>query len=135
MAGGPTEMSPASRRPLLLLVDDDDAGAHALARMLSDDGFEVEWVREGNAAIDRLSRAPLPEGLITDLYPPHADGLTIARLARSQRPMMLAIVLTGHPELAVCRGESFVPALVVLAKPLDYEILTRTLRGLLHVAA
>jgi DNA-binding response OmpR family regulator len=121
-----------SAGPLILLVDEDVRAARGLARMLTEDGFAVERAIDGAAAIARLSRTPIPDGLITDFYLPHADGLVVARFARTLSPAMPTIVLTGHAELLAPD-----PALtsVVLVKPVDYDELAVVLRELLRAAA
>lgn len=119
------------RRPLILLVEDDVCAARGLARMLHDDGFDVERASDGAAAMVRLGQTPLPDALITDLYVPHVDGLTVARFARTQNPSIPAIVVTSHVELVNTRSEPMMPAPTVLAKPLDYDHLTEVLHALL----
>jgi hypothetical protein len=47
---------------------------------------------------------------------------------------MPTLVVTGHPEI-VARLEWLMPTPTILVKPLDYEALARTLRGLLAAAA
>lgn len=114
----------ARRRPLVLLVDDDARSAKHLARMLREDGFDVELVVDGAAAIARLARNPVPDALVTDMFLRHADGLAVARYARSRRGELSAVVVTGHAELVPCEDA------VVLSKPLDYDALMQTLRPL-----
>jgi two-component system response regulator MprA len=126
---------PSTARPLILLVEDDRRSARGLARMLTDDGFDVECALDGAAAIARLSRSPLPDALITDFFMPHADGLTVAGFARSRSPSIPAIVVTGHAELMAAAPATTVPTPIVLVKPLDYDVLTQTLRRLLAAAA
>jgi two-component system response regulator MprA len=119
-------------RPLVLLVEDDVHAARGLARMLADDGFDVERAVDGADAIARLSHNPLPDALITDFYMPHADGLTVARFARGRNPNISTIVVTGHAELIARGSESMA---TVFVKPLDYDALIQTLRTLLKAAA
>src|SRR5262249_9717013 len=121
-------------RPLILLVDIDRRAGRSLAKMLSTDGFDVELTVNGASAIARLAQGPVPDAVVTDLFMPYADGLAIARFARSMKPSIAAILVTGHAELVDNTAESIQPAPTVLAKPVDYDVLTRTLRGLLAVA-
>src|SRR5262249_25077682 len=106
----------------------------SLAKLLSADGFDVEVTVNGATAIARLTRVPLPDAVVTDLFMPYADGLAIARFARSLKPSIAAILVTGHAELVEHTPESIQAAPTVLAKPVDYDVLTRTLKGLLAVA-
>lgn len=122
-------MSPSSkpRSNKLLLVDADYRTSRRLAGLLAEDGFDVEVVRDGAAAIARLSRSPMPGTLITELSVALADGAAIARYGRSLDPGLRVIVLTRHPNLLV--PSSFggsAPA--VLTKPLDYPRLLELLR-------
>lgn len=119
--------SSTSRARRVLLVDADFRTSQRLAELLAEDGFEVEVVRDGAAAIARLSRAPLPGTLITELSVALADGSAIARYGRSLDPALRVIVLTRHPHLLV--PSSFggaAPAL--LTKPLDYAQLLELLQ-------
>jgi DNA-binding NtrC family response regulator len=122
-------MSPSSkpRSNKLLLVDADFRTSQRLAELLSEDGYQVEVVRDGAAAIARLSRSPMPGTLVTELSVALADGSAIARYGRSLDPALRVIVLTRHPNLLV--PSSFggsAPA--VLTKPLDYARLLELLR-------
>jgi len=115
---------------LILVVDDDVRTARLLARMLREDGFEVELAVDGAAAIGRLARSPMPDVLVTDLRMPHADGAAVASYARSRRPGLPVLVVTGYPELAPHEGDGLDPPPTVLSKPLDYARLGDELRRL-----
>lgn len=116
------------RSKKVLIVDADFRTAQRLAMLLEDDGFEVEVVRDGAAAVARLARDPTPGTLITELAVPLTDGETIARYALAQDPRMQVIVLTRHPHLLVPARFPGRPP-VVLTKPLDYARLLEVLRG------
>ena len=111
---------------LILVVDDDVRSARVLARMLREDGFDVEIANDGAAAIGRLARAPLPDVLVTDLRLPHADGLAVARYGRSRWVGLPVIVVTGYPN-GIARAD-LDPSAAVLTKPLDYPALSEELR-------
>jgi two-component system, OmpR family, KDP operon response regulator KdpE len=65
-----------------ILVVEDDA---ALARVLRDnfefEGFEVEWVADGNEAINR-ARAFAPDLVVLDVMLPGRDGFTLCTVLR-----------------------------------------------------
>lgn len=110
----------------VLLVDADFRSGQRLAGLLSEDGYEVELVRDGASAIARLSRSPMPGALVTELTVALADGAAIARYGRSLDPGLRVIVLTRHPNLLV--PSSFGGAApAVLTKPLDYAKLLELL--------
>jgi two-component system response regulator MprA len=112
---------------LVLLVDDDRRTSFRLAQMLREDGFDVEVARDGAAAIARLGRSPVPDVLVTDFQLPHADGLAVARYARSRAPRLHVVVITGYPELVDGKPESIDPPPTVFTKPIDYDALRQAL--------
>lgn len=118
---------------MILLVEDDLRSARVLARMLREDGFEVETARDGAAAIARLSRRPLPNLLLLDLHLPHADGAAVARYARSLDRELPLVLTTGYPEHAVEIERDLVPRPVVVVKPFDYRELRAQIQGLLQM--
>lgn len=120
---------------LILVVDDDVRTASLLVRMLREDGFEVELATDGEAAIERLSRPPMPSVLLTDLRMPNGDGGSVARFARSHRPGLPVFVVTGYPDRAGKLQDSMVPPLEVMAKPIDYPELSSALRRAVSQAA
>ncbi len=126
----PSQSPPISQRgPLVLIVDDDARSTRLIAQMLREDGFNVEVVLDGARAIARLTRAPLPDVLVTDLSMPHADGNSVTMFARSQKPGLPVIFVTGYPHLATSlAGE---PRPTLFTKPVNYaELLTALLRVL-----
>lgn len=109
---------------LILVVDDDARSVNRLAIMLREDGYEVETELDGEAAIQRLSRAPAPAVLVTDLHLPRGNGAEVARFARAHVADMPVVVVTGYPQLAPL---DLTPAPIVLTKPLVYRDLSAAL--------
>jgi DNA-binding response OmpR family regulator len=83
----------------VLIVEDDDAIAVPLAKGLSREGFEVERVASGEAALTRFDLDPdrHPGVVLLDLGLPDVDGLEVCRSirARSEVPV---IVVTARGE-------------------------------------
>ena len=74
-----TMQAQPQRRPLVLVVDDDDDSAPLLARLLRSDGYDTEVTNDGAAALQRLTRDPVPDAIVTDFHLPYADGLAVGR--------------------------------------------------------
>jgi DNA-binding response OmpR family regulator len=111
----------------VLLVDSDYRTSNRLAGLLRDDGFDVDVVRDGAAALARLARSPLPEALVTELNVRFVDGASVARYARAQRPGLRVVVVTGHPNSLQPGALGSGPPPLVLTKPLDYAQLLAAL--------
>lgn len=123
----------ATHPPAFVLVIDDDArSASLLARMLRSDGYETEVANDGALAIARLTRDPLPDVVITELHLPHADGLAVARYARSRYAEVVIVFLTAYPHALVGTTRSDDEPIVLLTKPLDYAELLVRLAALPH---
>jgi two-component system response regulator MprA len=122
----------AQVRGLVLVVDDDARSARLLAKMLRDDGFDAEVATDGAAAIARLSRAPVPDALVTDYRMPYADGMAVARYARSRCCELPVFIVTGYPDLVPrVRPSLDPPPMTLHNKPLDYDTLLSELRQVL----
>lgn len=121
-------VDPTSKRARVLLVDDDVRATRMLARMLREDGFDIEVALDGASAIARIARDSA-DILVVDFQLPHADGLVIAQYARSRRPDLPVLFVTGYPELVERKKPLLVPHPIVLAKPVAYEALSSALRN------
>lgn len=116
------------KRPLVLVVDDDETSARGLARLLRDDGYSIEIAVDGAAALARLTQSPVPEAIVTDIHLPHADGFAIGRFARMRRRAIPVFLVTGYPHTTDRTGEPLEgPPPQLLTKPLDYTDLASRL--------
>jgi DNA-binding response OmpR family regulator len=78
----------------ILVVDDDPTVAEILVKYLERDGFEVDAVRDGTAALEH-ARAALPGLVVLDLMLPGIDGLEVCRQLRDLAPVPV-IMLTAR---------------------------------------
>jgi CheY-like chemotaxis protein len=62
------------RRPSILVVDDDDAIREALEDVLSDEGYHVVGMSDGQQALTYLQAEPRPSAMLVDLWMPVMDG-------------------------------------------------------------
>jgi CheY-like chemotaxis protein len=65
---------PGGERHAVMIVDDDDAIREALEDVLSDEGYEVVGVSDGQQALEYLSAAKRPSAILVDLWMPVMDG-------------------------------------------------------------
>ena len=89
--------------PRILLVEDDDAIASGLVRVLGSQGYEVRRLAAGRPA---LTAAGEDVGLVVlDLGLPDVDGLLVCRQLRAARPDLAILILTARDrELDVVAG-------------------------------
>lgn len=113
----------------ILIVDDDARSGRVLGDLLRREGFAAEVCPGGLTGLQRLTRDPAPDVLVTDLRMPQIDGITVARLARTHIPAMAIVIVTAYPDLALRLADAG-PAPQVFVKPIDYFALVAALQAI-----
>ncbi len=90
------DSSDATRRTVLI-AEDDDSTAEAVAYHLARAGFAPSVAKDGLAALTTL-KARLPDAVVLDLMLPHVDGWSIIREVRRWAPHLPIIVVTARPD-------------------------------------
>jgi CheY-like chemotaxis protein len=72
--GDAPSKSPQIARRAVMIIDDDDAIREALEDVLSDEGYEVVGVSDGQQALDYLHGEKRPNAILVDLWMPVMDG-------------------------------------------------------------
>jgi PAS domain S-box-containing protein len=88
----------------ILLVDDEDLVRQGTAIMLELMGHNVVHVSSGFTALDRLAQGMACDLLLTDQMMPGITGVELTARARTLRPGLPAILITGHANLAQPAG-------------------------------
>lgn len=112
--------------PAVLLVEDDVPSASRLGQLLAEDGFAVEWLRDGRAALSRITSGPRPDVIVMDYKLPHEDGFALARKARARWAEVPIVFVTSYPEV-VAREPALDPPVMLLSKPVAYNELVAVL--------
>jgi DNA-binding response OmpR family regulator len=114
----------------VLVVEDEEDIAYPLVRTLEREGYDVEWVENGQKALDTL--ASMPELVILDLGLPDIDGLEVCRQARANGYQGAIIIVTARAgELDRVVGLDY-GADDYLAKPFGLAELQARVRALLR---
>lgn len=88
-----------SRRPAILVVDDDDSVRHGVARALREEGYEVATAADGQDALDMAAVRSF-DLVFLDIMMPGMDGLNVLSLMSARHPGTPVVMLTAlqHPE-------------------------------------
>jgi len=115
----------------LLLVEDDAMIGRSLTQGLQQEGYAVDWVRDGQAA--RLSLQD--DGyalLLLDLGLPRLSGRELLRELRQRRHSIPVLIITAHDSIADRVEGLDAGADDYLVKPFSFEELTARIRALLR---
>jgi len=118
----------------LLVVEDDPAISRPLVRALQREGFDVDLVDRGEAAVEAAvaGRADL---LLLDLTLPDIDGLDVCRRVREAMPGLPIVVLTARAEEVDLVVGLDAGADDYVTKPFRMAELTARIRARLRAAA
>lgn len=115
----------------VLIADDDRAIRESLARALELEGYDVDLVADGAAALAAI-RAARPDVAILDVMMPNIDGLTTVRVLRAERDRLPVLMLTARTETSDRVAGLDAGADDYLPKPFDLEELLARLRALIR---
>jgi len=116
----------------ILLVDDNEAARHAMARLLSSLNYRIVEASDGVMGIDEFTRhADQIELVIMDVVMPRMGGLEAARWIRNRNPAMPVLFATAYD---CCNVEHALENSFTLSKPVPIHKLSQSIRSLLSPA-
>ncbi len=111
-----------SVRGTILLVEDDDGPREAMADVLRQGGHRVETAVDYRDAVSRLREAMF-DAVVCDVHLPDNDGRHLLDWARSYRPGLPVLMLTGHGTIAAAVDAIRRGAVEYFVKPVDGDLL------------
>jgi two-component system, OmpR family, response regulator MprA len=115
----------------LLLVDDDAPIRRMLARTLAAEGYDVEAVADGGAALAAVERN-VPDAIVLDVAMPGVDGLSVTRRLRAKGLRVPILLLTARDALRDRVDGLDAGADDYLVKPFEVEELMARVRVMLR---
>jgi FixJ family two-component response regulator len=88
----------ASTRFVVAVVDDDHRALESLADLLEAAGYDVRLYSSARMVCKRGGLSDI-DCLISDIGMPEMNGIELRQLARSERPELPVILITGRPEV------------------------------------
>jgi two-component system, NtrC family, response regulator PilR len=119
--------SPDSRRPRILVVDDERSMRELLAIVLRREGYDVLLAENGRSAIDTLEREPV-DLLISDIKMPDLSGVDVLRAAKRIDRDILGIMITAFASTETAIEAMRLGACDYLSKPFDMDLLKMKVR-------
>jgi len=119
--------SDPDRKPVLLIIDDDE-GVRAALQVIFEPEFEVLAAGTGRAALD-LVRNRTTDVVTLDLGLPELTGIEVLELLKQHDPLMEVIILTGQATLETARQAIHLGAFAYLTKPFETAECRRVMRA------
>lgn len=82
----------------LLLAEDEESLSEALAMILRRNGYQVETVNDGQAAIEAMERDSY-DAAVLDIMMPKADGIAVLKAIRAKGDLTPILMLTAKSEI------------------------------------
>ena len=120
----PLQDMPGAGGQTVLVVDDEATIRHLIDEVLDEVGYTVIGAADGAAGIKVLQSGAKIELLITDVGLPNGmNGRQVADAARSIRPSLKVLFITGYAENAAVGNGHLEPGMELLTKPFTMEAL------------
>jgi len=117
----------------VVVVEDEEAIADAIAARLRSEGIEVEVAGDGPSAVALVERVR-PDLVVLDVLLPGFDGLEVCRRIQRERPVLVLMLTARDAELDLVVGLE-VGADDYMTKPFSPRELVARVRALLRRAS
>ena len=116
-------------KPLVYIVDDDEAIRRSASFMLKTSGFRVSSYDSGTAFL-KAARSLEPGCVLLDIRMPGPDGLEVQRTLRDSGLLLPVVIMTGHGDVSLAVQAMKAGAVDFIEKPFERTVLL----GALEVA-
>jgi two-component system, NtrC family, response regulator HydG len=106
----------------ILVVDDEASARSGLAKLLQQEGYEVETAADGLSALELVAEKA-PSLIVTDLKMPNMDGMELVAKVHEQNPDIPTIVTTAFSDVSSAVQAMRAGAEDYLTKPIDFDAL------------
>jgi CheY-like chemotaxis protein len=111
----------------VLMVDDEEDFVRTLAERMKMRDLDSDVALSGEEAL-QIVEGQVPDVMVLDLKMPGIDGMEVLRRVRKSYPEVQVVVVTGHGSDKDEEEAHRLGAFAYLRKPVEIEILIRTLR-------
>ena len=111
----------------ILVVDDDENIRNTMKTILEDEGYIVDLAATGSEAIQKTKKTAYNIALL-DIRLPDMEGVELLKLIKDTVPPTRKIMVTGYPSMQNAISALNKSADAYLIKPVDIEILLKTVK-------
>jgi len=110
------------KKARILVVDDEASARSGLAKLLGQEGYDVDTAADGLLALELVAEKA-PNLIVTDLKMPNMDGMELVAKVREQNPGIPTIVTTAFSDVSSAVQAMRAGAEDYLTKPIDFDAL------------
>ena len=115
----------------ILIAEDDQNTREGLVELLSDEGYEVTGVTDGEQAYETARKRQF-DVLLTDMKMPRVNGLNLIKRVTGTSPETSIIMMTAFATVETAVKAMRDGAFSYLTKPLNFDELLATIQGALQ---
>ena len=120
-----------TRKPRILIADDEPNIRQGLAEALEDQGYEIEQAPSGEAALTLLESAPF-DLVLVDLVMEEMDGIQVLQEINRQWPQTEVVIITAHGTIETAVKALKEGAYDYLTKPINVKRFRSYVHNILH---
>jgi PAS domain S-box-containing protein len=124
--------TPRGHGETILVVEDDATVRSIISDVLQDLGYNVLAASDARFAIPFLQSKRAIDLLISDVILPHVNGRKLAEIARTSRPDLKVLFVSGYSENPIDRGELIDARMDMLTKPFALDVLGAKVHAMIN---
>ena len=121
---------PPGNQCSVLVIDDDESVCRTLSRELRRFGCSTRQAGSGEEGLE-LVEEETPDLILLDLKMPGMGGPRFLEELRMKHPTLPVVIVTGYPESDLVDQAMRHAPILLLAKPVDSNLLERTIRSVI----
>jgi len=118
----PVSRFATTRRPSVVIVEDEETSRRALSVLLSLCGYQPQAFASAEDALRFLKGRAFPQVVLIDLDLPGMSGLDLIRRLKKLEPSVFPILITASDDDTLAAQLRGLPV-VYLRKPVDFDVL------------
>jgi CheY-like chemotaxis protein len=124
----------ATRKPLILIIDDEAAVCEVLSIYLEVDGYQTRSAKNRDEIMRELQRQPLPDLILCDVEMPDVNGFDLLNKFRQSNALkqIPVVMLTGRSEKKDITLGLSLGAVGYITKPAKLGVVENAVRKLLR---
>jgi two-component system, cell cycle sensor histidine kinase and response regulator CckA len=127
-----SEDSSESKKPTILVVDDEPDVLHLIQQILTENGYEVVVATNGDLAIQAFGRLPSrPDLVLTDVVMPGISGPMLIDRLLALDPHLRVLFMSGYDDRQVVQRYVVEKGFQLISKPFTVGKLRSTIEAVL----